>query len=102
MTIGEGEHLSHSDAEEISEDLKPSTGLWPSKVSPLTAHNATTRRWIAMPIFWTLIGLYLVAAVAFSAGFIDVDGLVRLVAAFSGIQTLCAAIVGFYFAKGDS
>lgn len=64
-------------------------------------HKAVTRRTIAIIILSILAALYGVGAVAFVAHDLSSDDFVRLIAAFSGIQTLAAAAVGFYFAKGE-
>lgn len=64
-------------------------------------HKAKTRRLLALIILIILAILYVLAVGAFILRDINSDQLIGLVAAFSGIQTLAAAAVGFYFAKGD-
>ena len=64
-------------------------------------HKAVTRRAIAVLILAMLMVLYAIGAVAFVLHDIKATDLAKLIAFFSGIQTLAAAAFGFYFAKSQ-
>ena len=87
-------------AHEFTEDLRPDGGgLFLSRVFEPAEHNAKTRRGIAIMILAVLGVIYIAGAVAYIAHGITSEELIQFVAAFSGLQTLAAAAVGFYFAK---
>ena len=62
-------------------------------------HNASTRRWLAFSILGVLVAMYGVGVTAFMLNAINFEQLTQMIAAFSGLQTLAAAALGFYFAK---
>jgi hypothetical protein len=82
------------------EDLVPAPGLKVQKTFRPAEHNARTRRGLAIAILGILGALYAVGAAALLLGYFDGDGFAQYVSSFSVFQTLAAAAVGFYFAKG--
>lgn len=94
------DRIGSEGAHEFIENLRPDGGgLFPSRVFEPAEHNAKTRRGIAVMILAVLGAIYITGAVAYIAHGITSEELVQFVAAFSGLQTLAAAAVGFYFAK---
>lgn len=90
--------------QEISEDLFIPSGLH----NPLSEREArqrrtdTTRRWLAWGIAGSLILLHLIAVLAVALGGLTPEQLVTVVGALSGVQTLAAAAVGFYFGRNPT
>jgi hypothetical protein len=101
--VSEGSGLSRAiestTGGDIFEDVKPGTGLTSPKVFAPAEHTAKTRRGLAITVLVMLGILYLIGAVSFVAGLISIEKLTGLIAAVSGLQTLAAAAIGFYFAK---
>ena len=85
----------------FTEDLNP-TGVGVDDVVRAMAaeREDKTRQVLAYGIVAVLALFYLVILIAVICRAISVDDMVRIVGAMSGIQTLAAAVAGFYFAHG--
>ena len=85
---------------ELTDDARPEgTGLAAPGSFNVETHNAKTRRTIAYFTLGLLGVLYLIGVIAWVTHLLSGDDAARLMFALSGVQTLGATIVGYYFAK---
>lgn len=64
-------------------------------------HNAKTRRILGFTSLGVLGGFYAAILACFITNLITLEELSAVIAAFSGLQTLAAAVFGYYFAKDN-
>lgn len=87
-------------SDEISEDVDPGPGLGQGlSEAPTQAKEDQTRQVLAYGIVGVLFLFYLLMLLGVIFWKLDVDDMVRIAGASSGIQTLAAAVAGFYFAR---
>lgn len=85
--------------EKLFEILEPAKGLAsiPTAVVPPPTHDQKTRKQIAFFIL-SMIGIFYAAILwCFLAGWIENVGFTTAITAFSGMQALAAAAIGFYY-----
>lgn len=86
---------------DLTEDVEPEgPGLVPVRNRrPQGTHDQVTRQYIAFAILGIIALLYLGSLAAFIFGALNGEGFTMAIAAISGPQALCAAVIGFYYGK---